>query len=269
MLDDLCGLKGGTAVALEVFHMATYCLKTDGLEVEGVLLDMGHQLLLRTDFKNSGDLREYRVQQTIKECYSGPGGEAGARELCQLLKAKIAAREVYAFELDHAFDALFEVQPLVGLDEFFLEAEADDEDPIYGSAGFSRRSPLEKVEAAVLWSWADQAPDKRFPLISRSLNVFSTKDFDDDNGLSTLFLEGLERAPDRAAFLGSNAARMHPNSWSGNLSTILDRRRGYLQLLADHNDENVRVWVAEQVRNLKQWADRERQRETENEEAFE
>ncbi len=269
MLDDLCGLDGGTATALEIFDMATYCLKTDGLEVEGVLIDTGHQLLLRTDYKNTQDVRVYRVQQTIKECYSGPGGEAGARELCRLFKAKIAACEIYAFELDHAFDTLFEVQPIVALDEFLLGAKADDDDPICGSSGFDRQSPLEKVDPAILWSWADQAPDTQYSLISRALNVFATKNHDDDDGLSPLFLEGLEKAPDRVAFLRCHATRMHPSSWSGNLSAILDRRCEYLAGLADHSDSGVRVWVAEQMSNLRKWADHQRERETEREEAFE
>ena len=116
------------------------------------------------------------------------------------------------------------MQPLVALDEFLLGAEADDDDPIYGRSGLSRQSPLEKVDPAVLWSWANQAPDTRYPHISRSLNVFATKNHDDHDGLSPLFLEGLEKAPDRIAFLRCNAARMHPNGWSGNLSAILDRK---------------------------------------------
>lgn len=269
MLDDLCGLEGGTANALEIFHMAVYCRKTDGLEVDGVLLDSGHQLLLRTDYKNTHDAREHRVQQAIKICYSGPGGEAGARELCRLLKSKIEAREVYAFQLDHAFDALFEVQPIVALDEFLVGANSDGGDPIYGDIGLSRQSPLETVDPDVLWAWADQTPDVRYPLLSRSLSVFATKNYDDDDGLSPLFLEGLERAPDKGAFLNSNAARMMPNGWSGNLSIILDKRREYLGSLADHPDIDVRSWVAEQVSNLKQWADHERGREAESEETFE
>lgn len=269
MLDDLCGLEGGTAAALEIFHMATYCLRTDGLEVEGVLLDMGHQLLLRTDYNNSQDVREYRVQQTIKECYSGPRGEDGARELCRLLKAKVAAREVYAFNLDHAFDTLFEVQPIVALDELLLAAKADDEDSIYGIVEFSKQSPLEKVDPVVLWAWADQAPDVRYPLLSRSLRVFATNNFGDDDGLSPLFLEGLEKAPNKAAFLQSNTARMLPSGWSGNLSIVLDKRREFLGSLADHPDSDVRSWVAEHISNLKQWADQERGRESESEETFE
>ena len=62
---------------------------------------------------------------------------------------------------------------------------------------------------------------------------------------------------------------MHPNGWSGNLSAILDRRREYIGALADHSDSGVRAWVSEQISNLKQWADHERERETEREETFE
>jgi hypothetical protein len=269
MLGDLSVMDGGTAAALEIFHMAVYCLKSDGLEVDGVLLDTGHQLLLRTDYKNTGDVREYRIQQTIKDCYSGPAGEQGARELCQHLKMKIAAREVYAFQLDHAFDAIFELQPLVALDEFLLGAPSENDDPIYGATGLRRPSPLEKVDSALLWTWADHDPSVRFPLISRSLNVFAVKDFDEDNGLSALFLEGLEKAPDRAAFLRSISASVHPNGWSGNLSVILDRRSEYLEALSTHPDQSVKAWAVEQVSNLRQWADHERKREIEQEESFE
>lgn len=269
MLTELSRLEGGATVALDIFHMATFCRRTDGLEVENVLLDAGHQLLLRTDYKNVQDVRDHQVHQAIKECYAGPGGEERARELCRLIKAKIKNREVYAFQLDHAFDALFEVQPTVALDEFLQDRTLGGDGPIYGRGGLSKRSPLEKVDPAILWSWADQAPDVRYPLLSRSLNVFATQNYDDDDGLSPLFLEGLEKAPDKAAFLNSNKARMLPNGWCGNLSIILDRRREYLGSLADHPDSGVRSWVAEQASNLKQRADHERGREAESEETFE
>jgi len=62
---------------------------------------------------------------------------------------------------------------------------------------------------------------------------------------------------------------MMPNGWSGNLSIILDKRREYLGSFADHPDSDVRSWVAEQVTNLKRWADHERGREAESEETFE
>ena len=269
LLDELSALASGTAAALEILRMAIYCLKSDNLEVDGALLDVGHKLLLRTDYSRSGDVREYRIQETIKDCYSGPAGEQGARELCRHLKEKISAGEAYAFQLDYIFDALFEVQPLVSLDELMLSDDPDDDDPIYGDIDLSRRSPLEKVKSSVLWAWADIDPMVRYPLISQSMSIFATKDFGEDNGMSPLFLEALERSPDRAAFLETNTGRLHPNSWSGNLSLILDRRRTYLEALTDHSDEAVKAWANEQVASLTRYADHERMRESEREESFE
>lgn len=269
MLDELSALDGGIAPALEILHMAIYCLKDDGVDVDGALLDAGHNLLLRLDYRSSSDVREHRVQQTIKYCYDGPTGEVAARELCQHLKRKIAAREVYAYQLDHVFDALFGVQPIVALDELMVAADQDDDDPIYGGIDLSRRSPLEKITPLVLWTWADLDPRIRYPLISRSLAVFSTRDLGDDSGLSPLFLEGLERSPDRAAYLGNNVTRLLPSSWSGPLSAILDRRRAWLEALTQHHDERVKAWATARIADLLRHADHERKRESEREESFE
>ncbi|MDT9599135.1 hypothetical protein [Sphingosinicella rhizophila] len=268
MLDDLCGLSAGPAVALEILHMAIYCLKTDGKEIEGALYDVGHRILLGINYKDTGDVREHRIQETIKHCYVGAEGETRARDLIRVLKAKIAAREVYAFQLDYAFDALFEAQPRVALDEFFLVL-GDDDDPIYGGVGLDKRSPLEKVKPEVLWAWADKAADSRYPLIGRSLSIFTSDPLDQNIGLSPLFVEGIDRAPDRAAFLEHNASRLAPSGWSGNLSVILDRRRELLLALSEHSDATVRSWVSTQISKLADWADREREREGEQEERFE
>lgn len=269
MLSELSASNGGIETALEILHMTVYSLRQDGTPIERPLLDLGHQLLLRMDYSDSHQAREYRVRQTIEDCYAGPAGEHGARELCQHIKRLISDKIIYAFSIDHVFEALFETQPLVALDEFLLGDESDDnDDPIYGGVIF-HRSPLDKVESTVLWSWADQEPKLRYPLVSRSISVFATDQLSDDTGLSPQFLEGVDRAPDRAEFLNSLRARMHPSGWSGNLSAVLDRRADLLQQLASRPDQAVQAWTVEQTASLKKWANRERERETEREEAFE
>lgn len=120
MLLELAALKDGSAAALDILHMAIYCLKSDGEPVEDTLLDVGHSILLRMDLKDASDVREHRVQETIKYCYAGPAGEQPAKELCQRLKREIEDRRLYAWQLDYIFDALFETQPLVALDELLL-----------------------------------------------------------------------------------------------------------------------------------------------------
>ncbi len=269
MLDDLSTLDGGTAAALEILHMAIYCLKSDGEEVRDELLNVGHQLLLRVDYGDTTAGQEHRIQQTIEDCYAGLGGEEGAREFCHFIKKKIADREVYTFQLDCVFDALFETQPAIALDEFLLEHEAATGDPIYGEFMVARESPLEKVSPDKLWDWADIDPSTRYPLIGRYLNVFARERSGDDPGVSPLFLGALERSPDRERFLLNNADCLRPDGWTGNLSAVLDKRCEMLDSLLNHEDASVQAWVRDKMEQLKNWADAQRESETEREQRFE
>lgn len=269
LLGDIATLEHGVDAALDVFHMAAHCYKDEGIEFDGALLDRGHTLLMQKNYRRESSQNEYRVKQVMETCYKGPQGELSARQLCHRIKQVIEKREAYAWELDHVFDTMFALQPLVALDEFLTGKEDGKYDPIYEGTGFSRQSPLEKVTPEILWEWADIDPTNRYVLIGRSLHIFSARDFVETNELSPMFLEAMGRSPDRAAFLGGYAGRVGPSGWSGNLSTILDSRNAQLGKLADHEDAAVRVWVAEQRGNLSSWADKERERESEREESFE
>lgn len=269
MLDDLCRLQDGVCTALEILYIAVLCLRGDRIEIDEILLEMGHQLLLRTDYKKAQNSAEHEITEIIKTCYAGCSGERRAHALCRTLKARVSTAKLYPFELDYVLNALFEVQPIIALDELLLVSEGDEGSQIIGKSTFTQQSPLEVVDPATLWRWADKAPDARYPLIGGSISIFAKKNFDDDDGLSPLFLQGLEKAPDKAAFLGADEMRVHPSSWSGALSDILERRQEYLQALAEHPDSNVQVWVSEMISKLRQWAASERERESEREESFE
>ncbi len=268
MLIDLCELDGGTAVAVDIFHMATHGHSEEGLKVEDILLETGHELLLRLDYKDAQGLDAYSIQQTIKESYFGPERAASARELCHLIKMQTKGREVYASHLDYAVEALFEAQPAVALDEFLQDGTSEDV-PVFWERRITRRSPLEKARPLSLWSWADQNPATRYPLLSRYLDVFATKNFDDDDGLSPLFLEALERAPDKLTFLKGKFVRSRSSGWSGDSAEVLDKRCMDLEVLKDNPNCNVRSWAEGQVRKLRQRADEVRKRETESEGSFE
>lgn len=269
MLRDLATLEGGTTMAIEILQMAIYCHKSDGVDTDSGLFDLGHQLLLQTDYRRDGGMAEYRIQETIKACYAGPQGEAAAAELCRHLLGLIDDGVVYSFQLDHVIDALFEVQPTVTLDELLLTNPDDVDHPIFGNSPMSGQGPLGKVDAPVLWAWADVDPSVRYPLLCRALDLFSGERYGQDTGLSETFVEAIERAPDRAAFLANFDGRLSPSGWSGNLSAILDSRAEFLAPLLEHSDPAVVAWATEQRRELRMRADAERKRETDREESFE
>ncbi len=164
--------------------------------------------------------------------------------------------------------AIFNADPDIGLDVFVLGGDSEN-DPIYGYSGPMRGSPVEAVEPAKLWEWADQDPNVRYPILGRALLTFPETIGNTTLEISPTYLEAMERAPDRSRFLSVDPHQLGPRGWSGNLSTILDRRRGEVIKLADHQDENVRQWSKERVASLKERADLERARETEREESFE
>lgn len=269
MLRDLATLEGGTTMAIEILQMAIYCHKSDGVDTDSGLFDLGHQLLLQTDYRRDGGMAEYRIQETIKACYAGPQGEAAATELCRHLLGLIDDGVVYSFQLDHVIDALFEVQPTVTLDELLLTNPDNVDHPIFGSSPMSGQGPLGKVDDPVLWEWADVDPSVRYPLLCRALDLFSGERYGQDTGLSETFVEAIERAPDRAAFLANFDGRLSPSGWSGNLSAILDNRAEFLAPLLEHSDPAVTAWATEQRRELGMRADAERKRETDREESFE
>lgn len=269
LLRDIATLQHGTDIAIEILQMAIFCHKSDGVETDSRLFDVGHQLLMQADYSRDGGMREYHTQEAIKACYAGPQGEAGAAELCRHIFALIDNGTVYSFQLDHVIDALFEVQPTVTLDELLLTNIEDVDHPIFGDSPMSGQGPLGKVDDAVLWAWADVDPAVRYPILSRTLDLFAGERYGEDKGLSDTFVEAIERAPDRAAFLGSFDGRLSPSRWSGNLSAILDRRAEFLEPLLEHSDTAVVAWATEQRNKLATWAEHERQRESDTDESFE
>jgi hypothetical protein len=249
--------------------MATYCHKKDEVETDPRLIEVGHHLLMMTDYSLDGDVREYRVQEAIKQCYAGKAGEKYAKELCEHILQLVAERKVYAFQFDHVLEALFEVQPEVALGEFLLAGSPEEEHLLSSDSTISGQSPLQKVDPEVLWKWAAVDPDSRYPLLGGALKLFSSERMGDDTGLSKVFVEALERSPDRAQFLACFSGSLGPSGWSGNLSVILKRRHGFLAPLAGHDDAVVREWARRIQGKLKAWAAQERERETGAEETFE
>lgn len=267
LLRNIAALPGGTGVAFDILHMHQLCAKDDGHEFDSALIECGRALLRGADFSEEGRLGDYGAKEVAEICLAGPDGETDARIVCKALRAGLDYYSLSAHKLGRLMQSLFAVQPRIALDEFLL-GDNDDEDDGF-ILRFDRHSPVEEVDTAILRAWADIEPALRYPPVGRSLSLFVGKEFDEDVGLSTKFLELLDHAPDRARFLGKLYRRIHPGGWSGSLAAILERRRAMLDPLASHEDPAVRAWLTDQDKWLGDWIKAERAREMESEEAFE
>lgn len=128
---------------------------------------------------------------------------------------------------------------------------------------------MEDVGAETLVQWANIDPDRRYPLLGKSIPMFKRRQGEEENGVSTLFLEILGHARDKRAFLGDIWSRLHPRSWSGSLADILVRRRAAITTLGDNVGGEVRQWVTDMLPELERWIERESKRDREGEQSFE
>ena len=133
----------------------------------------------------------------------------------------------------------------------------------------NRPTPIDEIETATLRSWAELDPSKRYPALGSALTLFATNETGDDTGLSLRFLEILEHAPNRMAFLKEAGNQIQPDGWSGPLHLVMERRHTMLKTFSGHPDPIVRVWMADQEPWLATLIATDRKRESEGEQSFE
>lgn len=268
LLRRTAALEGGVPIALDIFHMAVYSAKSDKLSVSEELLQSGRDILPLSDFRRDGDLREYAVKECVKYCYEDGQSDDQLKTLAESVKSQIGEKSYRAWEFENIMSAIFEANSDIALDVFVLNGE-NEGDPIFGLSSSMHGSPIQDIEPTKLWQWADQDAAHRYAILGRALKPFPQRIGDAELELSPTYLEALERSPDRSEFLNAGSGRLSPSGWSGSLASILDRRCEEIKKLTTHQDEAVRGWSVKQCTHLKNWADNERERETEREESFE
>lgn len=262
LLTSLAAHPGGSDVALEILHMSFHCAADAKRDYDEDLVACGRSVLSTAEFSNQHSLGDYAAAEVAKICLAGPGGEDAARAVCQRVRDGMDSYALSAYRIGQLLKALFSVQPAVALDTFLLGDDTQIE------IRLERRSPLNDMETAVMCDWADRDPGMRYPVIGRLLSMFEVDGLDDAVGLSGRFLEMLDSAPDRAAFLG-DGGRLYPSGWSGSLADVLEKRRALLEPLASHPDPAVANWIGKLDDWLRDVIAAERRRDAEREESFE
>jgi len=262
LLTRLAAYPGGSGVALEILHMSFHCAEDAKRDYNQDLVACGRSILSTADFGNQHSLGDYGAAEVAKVCLASPGGEEAARLVCQRVRDGLDSYALSAYRIGQFLKGLFTVQPAIALDTFLLGDATKIE------IRLERRSPLNDMDVATMRDWADRDPGTRYPLIGRLLSMFEVDGLDEAVKLSGRFLEMLDSAPDRTAFLG-NSGRLYPSGWSGSLADVLEKRRVLLEPLASHADPAVASWMRRLDDWLRDVVAAERRRDAEREESFE
>lgn len=268
LLTDVASLPGGVEIALDILHMHFYRDRKEGRTRASSLIAVGRDLLRRADFGKKQSLRDFGLQTVIRVCCAGPDGEATLRDICARVRTGLETVYLSSYDLGYVLKALFETHPLIALDEFLLPELKPRNRGLF-EADFGSGTPVENVAPEILFQWADVDPGRRYPLLGKSIAMFKRRQGEEENGVSSLFLNILDHAPDKRAFLGDIWSRLHPRSWSGSLADILARRRAAISTLGDNVGGAVQQWVVEMLPELDRWIEHESKRDRDGEQSFE
>ncbi len=268
LLTDIASLADGVEIALDILHMHFYRDREEGGQHAPSLIAVGRELLLRADFGKKQSLRDFGLHTVIRVCCAGPDGAATLREICARVRVGLETVYLSSYDIGYVLKALFETHPLIALDEFLLPELRPSNRGLF-EGGFGSGTPVEDVGAETLVQWANIDPDRRYPLLGKSISMFKRRQGEEENDVSTLFLEILGHARDKRAFLGDTWSRLHPRSWCGSLADILVRRRAAISTLGDNVGGEVRQWVADILPELDRWIEHESKRDREGEQSFE
>jgi hypothetical protein len=268
LLLDVSQLPDGVAVALDILHMHFFCHKDSGREWDQLLIDTGRNLLRRTDFRNIGQLRDFGMQTVVNICCAGVDGADIAREVCENLRVAIELYEASPYDVNHVLEGLFNTQTFIALDAFLLHRVTPETTNLF-DMHFSFETPIEKIDLRLLREWANIDSKLRYPPLGQAIPMFKRKHGEESNSLDPVFLELLEFAPDKIAFLGDYWGRIYPRSWMGSLADILIQRRSQVLNFQLSPHPEVRRWVDELLPELSLWIEKEQVRDRAKEESFE
>ena len=268
MLLDIAEIPDGVDVALDILHMHFYRDGKDQRPRSPGLIEVGRSLLRRADYTKKHSLRDFGMNTVILMCCSGSDGEATLRDICARVRAGLETVYLSSHDLSYVLKALFETHPLVALDEFLLPELKSKNRRLFDS-DFGFGTPVEDLSADILLQWAAVDSDLRFPLLGHSISMFKRQPGEEGNTVTPLFLEILEHAPDKRAFLGDVGSKLHPKSWSGSLADILEYRRAAILELGKKIGGDVQRRVSDLLPELDRWIEQARTRDRNNEQSFE
>ncbi len=265
----IADLPDGFPVAIELFTMRLYSLKSEKIDINQETLGLGRDLLIRIDFQTQDDNLIYRLNEIAVTCLQGTDAYDTALTLCVNLARALFDYRSGAWHYGALAGTLFQLQPVAALSILLNGRKYSRYNSLLSMFSLLEDSPVNCVESNVLLAWADQQPIDRYPKLAWEVRLFK-KDGDQQKlAWSPLALHLLEHAPDRAVVLEIFSSRFRPTSWSGSLADMLTP---YLRLvceLSNHADAVVAAWARRQEASLSKQIEEERQRDRHVDESFE
>lgn len=268
ILLGLTSLPDGYEVAIDIFSMRLFPLRSDTSEIDRETSALGRELLKLNQFKSTNQNHPYHVNEVAISCMVGNVAHEDALMISSNLARALVDYRSGAGQYGDLAQTLFRLQPIAAMTAFLSGKTADDR-PLSNLYDRERKSPVNAAPPETLMAWAMDSPVVRLPRLAEEIHLFAKNGEHDTQTWSQLALKILDVAPDRMAVLDIYASRFYPRAWSGALADALCPYLALAESLQVHNDQLVVVWAKKQTESLSKNIAEDRKRERRLDESFE
>lgn len=264
-------LPNGYEVAVDVFGMRLYLMKTNKMEVDAEAAALGRQLLALCNFRSKNQNDAYHINEIANACLRS---EAACEETLTIAKNLARALVDYRTEARQygvLAATLFRLQPTAAIKGFLERKQSkQNRNSLSHLFSFDRKdSPVNAAPPEILIAWAQKSRKARFPVLAQEIRLSVGSGEHETDKWSPLALAILEMAPDRLVILDIFASRFYPSSWSGSLADVLLPYLGLAKKMQTHNDPQVVDWAKKHIVHLENRMEEDRKRERRVDESFE
>jgi hypothetical protein len=270
ILAGVAAMEDGAVLALHLFHMRTFS-EAKKEKLDEAILQAGRDLLRNFPLEADHGNQDSNLSDLAELCLPGPHADLALRTLRRL---RIAIDRYNGSSLHHdgLIANIFQCHPMTALDFFLGDPEALERRRggrrLLYRLGYSRR-PLSNLSSEDLLTWVNRDPGARHQRVAEHLPLFAGKEDDTVERWWPPALALLDDAPDPAPILEAYSDGLSPNSWSGSLADILERRLKALEQLDGHRSPQVRTWAKQSRAILTERIAADRSRGRERYQAFE
>ena len=299
ILLGLVSLPNGYEIAIDIFKMRIFSLKSAKSSVDCETTALGRELLKLNEFHSENHNHAYHVNEVAAACLVGEAAYEDALTICTNLARALVVNRSRAGRYGELGKTLFRLQPMAAIRVFlndewipksFLEmiirklkkliaalrvifgsnSNKYFRRPLSSSFYLDKESPVNAAPPEILKVWAAENPKVRLPQLAEEIHLFVKNGEHDTLIWSPLALEILELAPERSIILDAFASRFYPRGgWSGSLADAFSPYLALAEKLQTHNDPLVVTWAKKQADFLNQKIAEDRKRERTVDERFE
>jgi hypothetical protein len=262
--EKILAAEGGAPVLLHAFsmmvHGADSLVDSLGPDLRPLAIKAA-AIAIDNDDSDPGGTRDYDLEQVLTSALAHCGAEEEEKQLLDCLFSRMESRFGFFPHFEKAIQVIAKSRPDAFLDRLLAYATTQEDDDIHWVDNALRESPpLDTVSPDKLASWCNRVSDiRRWKLVVRAISVFEAET-EKENGLklSEQAHALLNACPEPEVIVAGFGWKLHPKSWSGNLSEHIAQRSSALTELLKSDNQRVVTAAKELLERAKAMEESER-----------